>query len=546
MSASEPKKPLPHSTSPQPPPKPRPEFSLSGLPLYGRAATTALRARLHAHGIFDPVVRFEYAAIPDGQRDYPAIEVKPRNVWLIHSSACHILKNESCSCTPYKVQKKRSQWTCSCDGWKKHRRTPCVHIKRVRAIAKEDGITFSTERRRPLTRWVYPKEELTESARRMRAYEVMDTRVSELLVNIIERFVIQPVRERKGGNRNGGAIGLPLQATVYAFLMKIFDFHGYHRLRNRLHKDENFRRLGWKKLKSPRVTTLGTRFGKKELIEAIERLLPETARSGRLIDNVVLVDATETPATATGNARDLKFGPKPPSYRKRKITTKTHYATGKITNFIAAADITLTSGLASSDGIHLESLLRKAKDPLPRLDEAVADQGYEGKMNWSKAELLGVTLYIREKKNEDRLNPKNKWPPIARRIAALERAESPEFEDHMRWRPKAELTGSRGKRQNHYNRFRSRNNDPTPNYPEGLVDADDVKLSELPEDILSEVLQAATTAVGYARRSEATGTCVIQNLRAHVLLEELTGQWIDLTDSSAFKPFRNVREEDVM
>jgi hypothetical protein len=229
--------------------------------------------------------------------------------------------------------------------------------------------------------------------------------------------------------------------------------------------------------------------------------------------------------------------------------TKLHFGTGEITNFVAALDITRDVGLGSSDGIHLANILRKAKDLFPRLTEAVADQGYGWKRNYTEAQadLLAIDLIVRERKNEDRLDPKNKWPAMAQRLAKLERATDPRpFEDIARMRPKAELTPARVKRRHPCTRLRRRKADPLVEYPPELEGLEDKKLSELPEPIIAKVLEVASEAVGYAKRADGTGSMADANLRAYVMFEELTGETIDLSEDGAFSPIRTVREEDVI
>jgi hypothetical protein len=76
------------------------------------------------------------------------------------------------------------------------------------------------------------------------------------------------------------------------------------------------------------------------------------------------------------------------------------------------------------------------------------------------------------------------------------------------------------------------------------------KLSELPDDILDKVLDAATTAVGLARLAETWATIVIGNVKMIVTFEHLCGigktpYRVDLAHDDALPVIKTVKESEL-
>jgi hypothetical protein len=63
-----------------------------------------------------------------------------------------------------------------------------------------------------------------------------------------------------------------------------------------------------------------------------------------------------------------------------------------------------------------------------------------------------------------------------------------------------------------------------------------VRVSELPEDVLAEIFEVATSEVGIARLNEALMIMIVYNLRRLVMLEHLTGVKITFQDDEPLPP----------
>lgn len=182
------------------------------------------------------------------------------------------------------------------------------------------------------------------------------------------------------------------------------------------------------------------------------------------------------------------------------------------------------------------------KRVFPGVITSSGDGAYTAKRNYKASERLNVDLYTLELQNEKRENPKNVWPPSARRIRKMQREEPEEFQKVYRFRSKTELRPSRSKRHEPFMHLRWRKTDEPVPYPphilklfskedaENSLDRDKAKrlaagkrLCELPEAVIETILDVASKNVGAARANEAWARSVMLNVLTDITLEHLCG-----------------------
>ncbi len=364
-------------------------------------------------------------------------------------------------------------FTCSHKGWKNAQQ--CVHIRKAK---KKLGILsgpYSTARRRKPTIWIFSSG-FKEATRRSNAYKEMPRRVPQLAYEFCRRFVTPP--------RSAGRTGIPLAAVCFALLMKVFINRDYDGMVHTLAHDETVSKF-WRLLapnfadELPETGTFSKRFGNENLTPYMYDIIPAQGKMGRKIDYMNLIDSDQHPKIPTMNSCTLKFGGPPPAWRKVAEMVKRHFGIGNVSNLIVALDVTLDTGIGSSDGCHLPSMARQMLEAQGRPFPSAADQAYSGKRNFRELQKMGFeALYIPEKANEQRLTARNEWCELAKKMAAFEKDREHEYKSNQRNRSKAENYPSRSKHYYPMGRLRARKGDPKPDYPKDLKLTDDGKLDE--------------------------------------------------------------------
>jgi len=388
-------------------------------------------------------------------------------------------------------------WTCSHKGWKAEE--DCVHIRRVRHMLGDDGVVpYDGRRRRLLTATLYT-DGPTEDTRRAKARVAEPVRVPELAAGLCSEYTDAPHRLQTH-RANRGANGAPYAARAYALLMKVFGNMSYEQLGHRMAHDWSMCEvLGYNKADSPTKSTFIRWFGDPLLTGVLTPLFVATTLSTKRFDSMVVGDSHDIPTRMVDNSRDRKFGPKPAAYRNpNRELVRQHFAVGKVSGIIYAADTTLRTGPGSNDAVHLPSLLEQTKENAETVSTAAFDKAYGSHGNFAEAERLGVRLFVREKQGENRAD--SSWPATARELAELERTKPADYAEVYRFRSKAEGTPSRIKARNPYVRLRRRKGDPVPQFP---ADAGGDGFSNLAPDVRSAILDAATMSVGVARLNES-------------------------------------------
>jgi hypothetical protein len=527
---------------------------------------------LLAHFEIDLPVRFEHAIVTDDIDEHSPVEKIGSDIWIIPIFEKSKRSGKSTSrgnCKVERVEERgKTRWECGCPGWLKQRGTDCRHILKIKHDEGIDTTPYSTVRRRPRTKWLYPIGQPVQSTREAKARAEFPTLVPQMLAELCRFSVVQPVRVPKTHGKSG-AIGMPLAVAAYCLLLKIFNNWNYDQLRAALDADiETIQRLGWKKSNPPCIRALVTAMVKPGLVEAVAAMLPLTAMPGRLFESIVMVDSDDLPTVQVANSRDRKFGVEPPSYRKPREMVRRHFAMGAVLGLIPAADVTLSIGAGSADAAHLPGLAARTKAVYPNFEFVPADRAYGSKRNYLECEEIGVDLLVRAKQNEERENPRNGWSESAVRLARLEREHRGEFHEKYRYRSKGEGVPSRLKGANPRARLRRRVADPVVCYPPEAADvmADQGspknireereanrtqrnRMSELPTPVIEAILEAATKAVGPARLAEAWATMVIANVKRLVALEHLCGgsspARVNLEFASTLPLIPTVRESEL-
>ena len=482
-------------------------------------------------------VRLEFSRLPNDD-DFCGITKVTANIWLIAPEPGK--KRTGNIKVERHVKGGDTGWTCSHQGWDP--KEQCKHISRVRFMIGDTGaVPYDGRRRRPLTKWLYPKGEPTEDTRRNRARATEPWKVPQLAYELCKRFVRQPDR-RETKSKAGGASGAPIPVRVFALLMKVFANVSYEHLRHRLAENGLIWELGFLKKRPPGKTSYSAWFGEPELTPILRQIFEETKKPARRIDSMLLGDSHDMPTRVLVNSRDEKFGKRRLSWRKERPLIRQHFLVGKISNIIVAADTTLTRGIGSGDGPHFPGMLVEALQTSESVDKAALDKAYSIKRNFAAAEALDVDLFVREDGGENRLLPH--WPKSAQRLTKLEREDPTRYTETSRFRSKAEGTPSRIKARNPGVRLRRRKNDPAPlPLPPGVKE--DSEISSLPEDVISAIMDVATSRVGPARLNESLAILIVANLRALNVLEHLLGQTVTFEDDITLNPPMDVSERDV-
>lgn len=431
----------------------------------------------------------------------------------------------------HKVQKKKGAWTCSCPKWKKQRKVDCQHIKRVQQET-ESGGPYSTARRRPPAKYIYPEGEPKEGTRRFNAYRAMPTRVPELFEELCQ-MIDEPVEEPRRG-----APSVPLRVRAYALLIKSYFRLTYAELAARLTTDPAVQRLGWMRALPISINTLCSSIAIDPRLEDVfDRMIPDTASVGRLIEEMGALDSSGLPLIMVANYNESKHG----KVRKRKGRRflKVHWLVGVITGLIAAVDLSLESGYGSGDAPHLRGLTRRAKQVFTLMKRLLADKAYGADGNSKACVLLKVLLITRERSGEDR----STWSESAAQVAKLERERPAVFNEYYRMRGKSETTPSRVKRRNPHQRLRRRTFETQDAV---AIQTSDEAMCDWPDEKLSAVMDAALKSVGIAQRNEAKAMAVAANVRAGVMLEHYHDDRICYPASTAFRPIRTVKESELV
>jgi len=308
-----------------------------------------------------------------------------------------------------KVERIGNEWTCSHQGWKA--KEVCIHIKRVRHMLGEEGvIPYDGRRRRPLTKTLYPNGP-GEDRRRAKARDAEPIRVPELAVELCKEFTVEPSRAATHPD-NRGANGAPYALRAYALLRKVYGNASYEQLRARMYDDGVFwDRFDYCKASVPSRKTFIDWFGDPLLTPLLEALFVETTRPARRFDTMVVGDSHDIPTRMVDTSRDRKFGPKPATYRNpNRELVRQHFAVGKVSGIIYAADTTLRSGPGTNDGVHLPSLLRQTKERAETVTFSAFDPAYDGRANFAAAEASGIDLFVKEKRERTVwMHPGRRW-----------------------------------------------------------------------------------------------------------------------------------------
>jgi hypothetical protein len=490
-----------------------------------KAKNTELRDKIKAKGIPLPV-RVEFAEEIEAEsvaKSGITIQVCGSDIYLVlPAGAKH----------HHKVQLKGEMWTCSCKGWTNRRKIDCKHIGCVLEFRGE-GAPYSSARRRPNTVIIYEKNEIAEHTRRQHAYLAWPTRCPEIFEELC-KAIEEPLPKNKNGE---GAPPIPLKVRAYALLTKAEFCLTYAELSSWLANDLAVHRLGWYKTTPLSVSSLHTICGDSRLLPELKKMITSTADTGRQIETTAIIDASGLPNSVAGNYLDEKYGKK----RKRKggKYLKPHWVQGRVTNLIPYFDLTLDHGVGSGDAPHLSRVLRATKAVWPCLKHLLADAAYGNDGNYKKAKSKGITLFTREKVNEDR----STWGGQAAEIADMQRNSKKQFQEIMRSRSRGETPPARVKGRQPFQRLRRRTVDGPPILPE--KPAGDESLCDLPDEELDPILDMAADAVGVAQANEAYAMIVAANTREIVMLENLHDHRMSLQAHTAFHPMRIVHEDEL-
>ena len=486
------------------------------------------RALCIANGIGLPA-RFEQRPLPADEIPDEDILSVAKDIWLV----THRNKKTGAPRKRVKVEYKSDEqrWTCSCSGWIKKRDVDCIDIytiKRRKGLATDP---FKLARRRGPTYYLYPDGTPCEDTRRKHARTEIPTRLPWLAESICVLYAAQQPH-----NTRGPIKWIALQA--YALLIKVAFNFSLSQLAAWLSKDEALWRLGWRKPNGPSESTLSNWFG--ELLP-FAGMIASSAFPGNRLDDTLTGDAFDIPTLPSQNSRDLKFGPKPPSYRVRAPLIRQHFAKGKISKLIYALDTTLNKGPGAGEGAHLPALMVRAKDSATGTVKAIYDRGYDSNRNFKMLDDLRIQLYVLEKANENRLN--GKWCPAAEKVTILQRDHYPEFHEEMRFRPETEEVGSAVMRRTPRIRLRRRKSDPNAQAPVDYDDDD--RISHLPEELIAAILDAAQENVGIARLNESRAIIIVANLVRLIVLEHLHDDRVNFSLKRDFNPIPTVKQQDL-
>jgi hypothetical protein len=145
--------------------------------------------------------------------------------------------------------------------------------------------------------------------------------------------------------------------------------------------------------------------------------------------------------------------------------------------------------------------------------------------------------------NEDRV--KNDWGAMAARLALQERSEDPEFQDNIRFRPLVEGVFSDFKRRKSQIRNTRRRKDPSFYMDSILRDCDDEKLSEMAEQKIEAILEAAEMNVGWARLAELLADAFVDCCACVVRWGWRFHRRAEFGAGFSFPPLIVIRESDV-
>jgi hypothetical protein len=505
----------------------------------------AAREILEKYGGVSRPTRMEFPPTPDNdiagdeliKNISPYVKGKGNGAWIsplhfkTYSKTGKPRKRGNC-----KTQCKKFKWSCGCPKWKKHRTEDCQHIRRVKRKEKISNIPFSTARRRPPTVIVMPEGMPSEETCRKNAYLEMPERVPEFMLELVETAIPEP------DHTTSGSIGVPQGVAAYGLFRKVFDDTTYAKMICNLKKEDIIWNLGWAKDKPPSESAWVRKNGQSILTPSLWEAFRRTVRKGRLMDWIALMDADDTPTVRVANSCDRKFGPPEPAFRKAHEMIRRHLFVGDISRLILAAHVTLDHGLGSNEGAHYMSLLREVLSVAEYIRKSTADKAYESAAIFAEAEMHGIDHYVPAKTPED-YRQGDQWSESARRLGKLQRDKSAIFQNITRKREGVEGTIGACKSNNPHQRLHRRKTDPTTVYSERVSelmrifgDGLKVRISELPEDVLAEIFDVATTEVGIARLNEALMIMIVYNLRRLVMLEHLTGVKITFKDDEPLPP----------
>jgi hypothetical protein len=498
-------------------------------------------ALVRAHGIAGPV-RFEQSLAPVEKITADDIRAlgKSNTLWLCkHRDANGKVRKN------VKVQRyDDGRWTCSCEEWKNRRTRDCGDIIAVKKMLGIATVPYATARRAGPTFYFFPEDEYSEDTRKRKAREAMPWRLPQLIEHGCEFLIEEPPHDHVGKT------GVPFKVLAYALITKVVFNLSYPNLCARLQGDEAIWRLGYTSPDPLTEQTLCRRFGqggltpqgfvRPELAPLIFKMIGPTAFPGNRVDSIITGDSHDLPTVYVQNGRDNKYGPPSASYRSRKPMVRQHFAVGAISGLIYAVNVTMSQGPGAGDNAHLPALTLLTHEVAPDAKDWAWDRAYSGYRNYAAVEAVGGRLYIPEKANEDRLN--GKWGPMAEEMAILEREQPDEFDRVYKKRSKGEHIPMVIQRMAPRIRLQRRTGDTDVQFPEGV---DDDKLSNLPEDVISKVLEAAEQSVGRARLAEAYATIVGRNLMRLVYLEQLHRDIVNFEIKRDFNPIPIVRDVDL-
>lgn len=406
-------------------------------------------------------------------------------------------------------------------------------------IGDGGALPYDGRRRRLATKILYA-DGPAEDTRRARARDAEPVEVPRLAAQLCARFARERPRSETHA-KNRGANGARMAVRVYALLMKVFWNCSYEQLRQRLSEVGTLWELGLLKAEVPRKNALCRWFGNPNLTPILWCIFVATTKPTRRFDTMIVGDSHDIPTRMVDNSRDRKFGPQPAKYRNAEAPlVRQHFAIGKVSGIIYAADTTLRNGPGAADALHLESLLVQTKERTERVNVAAFDKAYDGTHNFEVAEELGIDLYVREKTTDDRQS--EEWPASAQRLSRLEREDPVEYHETIRFRALAENPPSRMKARNPYIRLRRRKDDPTPTFPDVPKGK---RIWNLPKETRDAIFEAATQSVGVARLNESLAILILANLRTLNMLGHLYDQEVTFEQDVTINPPIEIRERDL-